>query len=160
MSEDDSILDLPPADATASPAAEIRLAAMNLLARREHSARELQQKLERRFADRDSVATEVARLASENLQSDQRFAEGFVRQRVDRRQGPLRIRQEARARGLTEEAVNAVLDELAPDWFALAAEALQRKFGSAPPRDRRERARRLRFMQYRGFDTEHYRDLL
>ncbi|WP_240725113.1 regulatory protein RecX [Mangrovimicrobium sediminis] len=133
---------------------------MDLLARREHSRRELCDKLKRRFHDPALVEAQVDRLADEGLQSDQRFAESFLRQRVSRGHGPLRVRQELRQRGVTDEQMEAAFAGEPCDWFDLAAQALQRKFGDSPCVDMRERARRARFMQYRGFAFEHFADLL
>ena len=140
--------------------AGIRLAAMDLLARREHSRRELRQKLLRRFRDEELVDDQLDQLAAENLQSDQRYAESFLRQRIARGHGPLRIRQEMRQKGITDGEISQALAEEDPDWFALAEETYRRKFGALPPEDIREKAKRSRFMQYRGFALDHYQHLL
>jgi len=140
--------------------ADVRLAAMNLLARREQSRRELEQKLVRRFGKPELVDRVLQDLADEGLQSDRRFAESFLRQRIARGQGPLRIRQEVRQRGIDDAEINAALVSEAPDWFALAERVYRHKFGDTPPADIKEKARRCRFMQYRGFTSEHFQHLL
>jgi regulatory protein len=140
-------------------ATDVRLAAMNLLARREHSLRELRNKLKRRFTDESTIDDQLSRLAVENLQSDLRFAEGHVRQRMSRGYGPLRLREELRERGVSDPDIDVALEAAEVDWSALAADVLARKFGEGPPADIKEKARRIRFMQYRGFATEHYRQL-
>lgn len=140
--------------------AEIRLAAMNLLARREHSLGELRCKLRRRFPDEQVLDAELENLAQENLQSDERFAEGFARQRSGRGYGPLRVRHEMREKGLSDTAVDRAFKVAGIDWHALAAQALRKKFGAADCIDIREKSRRVRFMQYRGFSAEHYQSLL
>jgi len=139
--------------------ADIRLTAMNLLARREHSLKELRQKLRRRFADEQLIDHELARLAQENLQSDTRFAESFARQRAGRGYGPLRVRQEMRERGLSDSAIATAFEVADIDWYTLAAEVYHKKFGLAAARDIKEKARRVRFLQYRGFSAEHFQDL-
>ena len=140
--------------------ADIRRAAMDLLARREHSLRELRDKLKRRFPDDDLLIQELERLRDEHLQSDERFAQSFARQRVLRGQGPLRIRQEMRQRGLSDSEIALAMESLEVDWFELAAEVLEKKFGGIPADDMKDKARRMRFMQYRGFSMEHFQDLL
>lgn len=140
--------------------ADIRVAAMNLLARREHSLEELRSKLSRRFPDRDLVEAQLQQLVQDNLQSDARYAGSLLRQRISRGQGPLRIRQEMRQRGVSSDLVDAAMAEESADWTALAQEVMQRKFGQEPAADLRERARRARFLQYRGFSAEHYQHLL
>ncbi len=132
---------------------------MDLLARREHSLVELRRKLSRRFPDNHLIETELDKLAAENLQSDARYAESFVRQRATRGHGPRRLRQEMRDRGLADGEIETALGAVDIDWQGLAAEVYHRKFGAAPPADLKEKARRLRFMQYRGFDGDAIRDL-
>lgn len=139
--------------------ADIRLAAMNLLARREHSLKELRHKLRRRFSDEHLIDHELTRLAQENLQSDTRFAESFARQRAERGYGPLRVRQEMRERGLSDSAIATAFDAADIDWYSLAAEVYRKKFGSVAANDIKEKARRVRFLQYRGFSAEHFQGL-
>jgi regulatory protein len=145
---------------TAINPADIRLAAMNLLARREHSRCELKQKLRKRFDDDELIDQQLDRLSEENLQSDSRYAESFLRQRINRGHGPMRIRQEMRQKGISDDEISAALEAEEPDWFVLAEEAYQRRFGALPPEDIKEKAKRSRFMQYRGFGLDHYQHLL
>ena len=129
---------------------------MNLLARREHSACELRTKLKRRFPDDEKIDVQLARLIEERLQSDVRFAQSYARQRISRGYGPLRLREELRERGVSEDDVAEAMKEMEIDWCAVAEEVIQKKFGAGAPHDLQEKARRARFMQYRGFATEHY----
>jgi regulatory protein len=145
---------------TAINPADIRLAAMNLLARREHSLKELQQKLRRRFPDGELIEQVLQRLAEDNLQSDQRFAESFVRQRCARGYGPLRLRQEMREKGLSDSLVVTAFDQPELDWYAQAEDVFRKKFGEPCPVELKEKARRARFMQYRGFSGDHYQHLI
>lgn len=140
--------------------ADIRLAAMNLLARREHSVRQLRIKLQRRFPGDERIDEQLSRLTAEHLQCDVRFAASYTRQRISRGYGPVRLREELRERGVAEADSTAAMEELEIDWYALAAEVMHKKFGALAPRDIKEKARRARFMQYRGFATEHYQQLL
>ena len=146
-------------DLSVDPGA-IRLAAMDLLARREHSRRELRQKLHKRFPDCHLIEEQLDRLAGENLQSDSRYAESYLRQRGNRGYGPVRVRQEMRQKGIAETDIQEAMVALDIDWLHQAEQAWQRKFGATPAADIREKVRRDRFMRYRGFDGEHYRHLL
>lgn len=147
-------------DAEVINPADIRLAAMNLLARREHSIRELRGKLLRRFPDDETINEQLNRLVEERLQSDVRFAESYARQRISRGYGPLRLREELRERGVSEDDATAAMEELGIDWRAVATEVIHKKFGTLVAVDLKEKARRARFMQYRGFCGDHYKDLL
>ncbi|GAB3374327.1 recombination regulator RecX [Spongiibacter taiwanensis] len=134
---------------------DIRIKAMDLLARREHSRSELSTKLNQRFSDcPDLIVAAVQRLSDEGLVSNQRFAESFVRQRVAKGHGPLRIRQELRQREVEEGLIGEALAEAGIDWWALAEEAVQRRFGAEAPADFKEKAKRMRFLQQRGFTFE------
>ena len=138
---------------------DVRLAAMDLLARREHSVIELKRKLKRRFGDECAVDDQLAMLAEEGLQSDARFAESFLCQRSGSGYGPVRLKAELRERGLSDEQIEQGLQELVIDWCEVASQVLEKKFGPEPPADVKEKARRLRFMQYRGFYQDHYQPL-
>jgi len=140
--------------------ADIRLKAMDLLARRDHSRQELMQKLLRRFKDADLIDEQLDRLVAENLQSDTRFAEAFLCHRFNRGYGPRRIFQEMQKKGIAEEEIQAAMDAGAFDWHANAEHVLSRKYGTARAEDINEKARRSRFMQYRGFSSDQFRDIL
>lgn len=131
--------------------------AIALLARREHGARELARKLRDKAFDAEAVAACIARLQQERLQSDARYAESYVRMRSGKGCGPLRIRAELAERGVGDEFIEPPLDELAGQWPELAERARRKRFGSKLPKDFAERARQARFLQYRGFASEHFR---
>jgi len=139
-------------------ATDIRRTAMDLLARREHSQQELTDKLIRRFGCSPHIAPELARLRDEGLQSDVRFAEAYVHSRSQRLYGPSRIRMELRERRVSEEAIENALDASGIDWSQLLNDLVRRKFGRQPPADITERARRQRFIAYRGFNQFRLQD--
>ncbi len=128
--------------------------AMNMLARREHSLLELKTKLIARDIPPDEADDVVASLAARNLVSDERFAGSFVRVRVRKGQGPVRIRQELRQRGVSSDVIHAHLDTMASEWNSLADEVRRKKFGGVAPPDYKAKARQMRFLEYRGFTTE------
>ena len=143
------------ADSDATP----RDDAIRLLARREYSRAELEARLTAKGHDSAAVAESLDALADEGLQSDARFAESFLRSRILRGQGPLKIRVELSRRGIERELVRSAMAEQEADWFALACETLARRF-SGPGDSPRERARRERFLAGRGFDFEQVRHAL
>jgi len=179
-----------------TPQRRARNDAIARLARREHSRRELHDYLKERdylravsddeLAQRQAAGEEGAqaalsrdevellieevleRMAEEGLQSDERFAASFLRTRVLRGQGPRRIQQELRQRGIDSETLNAVMRAAsdptpdafghveAVDFFELARDTLARRF-TGPGEGHKERARRERFLLQRGFDYEQLR---
>ncbi len=131
----------------------LRRAAMNLLARREHSRKELDSKLRHLTEDQERVNEVLDRLENDQLLSDDRFVEAFIRSHINKGQGPMRISQELRQKGITDETISLALEALDVDWFEKAEFTRQKKFGSKLPQELKEKARQIRFLQYRGFPS-------
>ena len=138
----------------------IRRAAMDLLSRREHSRKELFGKLRSRAESVDCLEGVLDQLEEDRLLSDERFVESFVRSRIGRGYGPVRIRQELQQKGVEREVTYLALDAAEVDWCELARDSRQRKFGEAAPVDNRDRAKQMRYLQYRGFDGDAIRAAL
>ncbi|MFM7273559.1 MAG: regulatory protein RecX [Gammaproteobacteria bacterium] len=132
----------------------LRRAALDLLARREHSRSELQQKLRQRFGTSPLIDEELDRLESESLLDDARFAEAFVRMHRNRGHGPLRILHELAPRGVATDLAEACVEPRSPEWIALARQWRERRFGESPPDSAAERQRQARHLQSRGFSME------
>jgi regulatory protein len=147
----------PGATREAPPPADPYRKAMGLLVRREHSRRELTRKLGTRDAEPGQVQAALDKLAGQGYQDDARFAEMLVRTRLGGGYGPQYIRAELGMHGLAGEAISAALREAEPDWPALAREALRRRYGERPARDRAESLKRAHFLQRRGFDLDSIR---
>lgn len=127
---------------------------MNLLARREHSVKELRNKLLIANFDSNDIEDVIAKLTEANLQSDERFAENYLRYRSQRGFGYQRIRQELKERGVDVDIINDVHNKAEIDWFTLAALARCKRFGEHNPDTYQDRAKQQRFLQYRGFTHE------
>ena len=127
---------------------------MDLLARREHARGELERKLVAAGFDADVSADVLQRLADEGLQSDRRFVESFVQSRINQGKGPLRIHADLGQRGVPAALVDDVLGHIDEDWRALATEVRVKKFGRSRPAEFKDKARQMRFLQYRGFEPD------
>lgn len=125
-----------------------------MLTRREHSARELERKLRNRGFDTAAISAEIGRLAGAGLQSDERFAESYVRERIERGDGPRKIQAALAERGISSQAIEAALAPFSDQWMDRAADAAARRFGTSAPDTARERARRARFLEQRGFPAD------
>ncbi len=145
--------------ATDDPAV-VRNAALGLLARREHSLSELATKLVARLGPDAPVNEVLAQLCDAGLQSDERFAESFVRAQRRRGHGPLRILHELGMRGIARELATACVDAGAPEWAEVAREWKRKRHGDAPPATAAERQRIARQLQQRGFDFAQIRQVL
>lgn len=137
--------------------AALRRRAMDLLARREHSRHELSGKLRDRFpqAEPELVDEVVTKLAQENLQSDQRFAEGYLRMRMRRGFGWLHIRAALQSRGVDDSLI-AGLARPEEEWLELAERLAASRLAGTENLipGSREHQRLFSFLQRRGFSTE------
>jgi regulatory protein len=132
----------------------IRHKAMDFLARREHSALELRQKLVQRFPDSDEIEAVLNKLIVGDLQSDQRFAESFFRLRVNGGFGPQRIRAEMRQRGLDDTLIDQEFQAQSVDWVASVKALCQKKYADVDLGEIKARAKALRYLQYKGHDFD------
>jgi regulatory protein len=134
-----------------------RNTAIGLLSRREHAQAEIKRKLRDRGYD-DAITLQVVDdLTRQRLLSDDRFAEMFIRSRAGRGQGPVRLRGELRQLKLPDEMIERHLSAAEIEWVPLAVEIRLRKFGPAFAKTIAERAKQMRFLQYRGFTTDQIR---
>ena len=134
---------------------EARIKAMNLLARREHSAHELVQKLARKGLLLEDADALITTLRSDRLQSDERYAEAQVRVGVSKGHGPIRIAQHLKQHQIDEQLISQLLYEQSIDWFEQARLVKTKRFGEALPEAFQDKAKQQRFLQYRGFSSDH-----
>ncbi|MEM7284474.1 MAG: regulatory protein RecX [Pseudomonadota bacterium] len=147
-------------DTNADGVLQARRFAMDALARREHSVQELERKLESKDLDPRDVRIALTELQADGLLSDERFAEALVSSWSRRGKGPLRIRHDLKNKGVSEVLIDQALESSHTDWYALAREVMAKKFGASSAQDIKERAKRSRFLHYRGFDGEQIRHAL
>jgi len=136
-------------------ATEIRRVLIKLLARREYSKHELRRKLATQVESQSLLTAAIDRLANENLQSDKRFSGQFVSHRINKGYGPIRIGAELRERGIAEQLIQVSLEPYKEQWVPYASKARIKRFGSSLPVETAEKMKQMRFLQYRGFSSEH-----
>jgi regulatory protein len=129
--------------------AELKTRALRYLVRREHSRAELERKLAPHAESPEALNAVVDLLLSKKQLSDERFAEERARS-LSRKYGAARIRQDLKARGVTDEVAGRVSE--AGD-LERAKAILSRKYRDAAA-TREEQARRARFLQSRGFSYD------
>ncbi len=133
---------------------EVLQRACDFLANREHSRKELKYKLARTCKDDVLINELLEKLTQEGLQSDERFTESFVHHRINKGQGPIKIEQELRQRGVEHDVIHTFLYSGSVDWHALAEDARAKKFGKIIPGDLPGKAKQSRFLYSRGFGSE------
>ena len=137
----------------------MREAATALLARRDYSRSELEGRLALRGYAPEDVAALVREFTENRALDDTRFAQNYVSYHSARGQGPLRIRADLESLGVAAGLIEMALAE-GPDWRALARDQCRRRFGAEAPAGRREQLRQARFLQSRGFSSDHIRSAL
>ena len=135
------------------------MAALDALARRDHSSDDLYRKLLERGYDGSVVAPLIEALVAEKLLDDRRYMENFVAYHAARGQGPLRVRMELRRHGLQGPVVEDYLGNY-PEWLVHLRKARLKKFGAALPGTYADRQRQARFLGYRGFTGAQIRTAL
>jgi len=137
-----------------TPAA-LKARALRHLVRREHSRSELARKLAPFTPSPEALEQLLDALAANRQLSDERYAELRARQ-LARKYGAARIQLELKAKGVAQELLERAGRE---GELQRAASILQRKYRTAA-NSREERARRMRFLQQRGFSHDTIRQLL
>ena len=139
----------------------IRMKAMDLLARREHSFFELKFKLLKKDFNEEQVETELHRLIDDNLLSDSRFTEAFILSRKEQGKGPLRIESELQQRGIDDALISSHLANVDEnEWSEIACDALEKKLGKGKQVDYDKKLKFMRFLSNRGFKDFQVREAI
>lgn len=136
---------------------DLRVRALQLLTRRDHSRAELKSKLAAEAESAEQLDAVLDTLEAERLLCDQRYASQRVIARA-RRYGNGRLKQELRHSGVSDEDIAAALPE-GGDEAERCQTVWSRKFGELP-KTPEERAKQMRFLQYRGFSGEAIRQTM
>jgi regulatory protein len=139
-------------------AAELRARALRLLARREHSRAELKRKLGPHAESAEALDALLDSLQAKKQLSDERFA-GERAHVLSRRYGASRIRQDLRARGVDDATAGRVAAAAAASDLERARAIYERRYRT-PAATPEERAKRMRFLQGRGFPHAIIRSLV
>jgi regulatory protein len=136
---------------------DLRVRALQLLTRRDHSRAELKAKLASEAGSAEELDGVLDTLQEQQLLCDQRYASQRVVSRA-RRYGDARLKQELRQRGVNDDDIAAALPE-AGDETERCRVVWSRKFGQLPE-SAAERGKQMRFLQYRGFSGDAIRRVM
>lgn len=128
--------------------------AVKLLSRREHSAFEIRNKLTQRDFDDNEIEQAIVELQQGGWLSDERFAEAYIRMRQSKGYGPVRIAMELNERGVREKIIDDYLQTDSEVWLQVLNQQYLKKYKNKPIADYNDKARRIRFLQYRGFTLD------
>ena len=139
---------------------DIRKKILDLLSRREHSKYELVLKLERRVDSSDKLLKEIDKLSDQNLQSDERFSESYIRSRYNSGFGPSRIKYDLSKRRVAELIINNAFRDIDLNWLEKLKKENIKKYGNENPKNMQELSKRTKFFVQRGFDQEMIRKII
>ena len=126
--------------------------ALRLLSQREHSRKELEQKLKPHEETPGELAEALDFLAAKDFINEKRVVESVVNRRSTKL-GAARVRQELMAKGLPADDIADAVQAMRDTELERALVVWRKKFG-APPLDASERAKQVRFLVSRGFAAE------
>jgi regulatory protein len=129
---------------------------MDFLSRREHSKKELFNKLSKRVDNLELLNQEIDRLAKDGLQSDERFSEAYIRSQTQAGYGPIKIKMELAQKGISINFLDKKFSELEINWEDEIKELLLRKFPKTKHNfeEEKTKAKAINFLQRRGFDFD------
>ena len=153
----------------------LRWLAFYYLSRREYGKAELKQKLLDKEQEADKIDALLDEFEEKGYQSDYRTTLMLIRENIRKGRGRGRIKQEFYRKKMAmpdnidelidmanteSEEFSEFIDDSADnlfegvDWLKLAVSARTRKYGDTIPVDQKDKARQLRFLQYRGFNSD------
>ncbi len=130
----------------------IKKSSIDYLSRREHSSKELLEKLSNKGGETSDIYEVLEWLQERNLQSDARFTESFVNSRLAKGHGPVKIVAELKSKGININQNELGLEQ--SEWINMAQKARNKRFGKEIPTDLNSKAKQIRFLQYRGFSFD------
>ena len=134
---------------------EIMQKALDLLARREHSQKELFHKLKTRYQNRELINTVVDELHQKGIQSEERYAKMFMSTRIAQTEyGPYYLLQEALSKGISKEVAQKWLYEFASEelWLEKARRVLRRS--NHEKKDQKQKQKLWQKLYRKGFSSE------
>ena len=126
--------------------------ALRLLSQREHSRKELEQKLKPHEETPGELAEALDYLAAKDFINEKRVVESVVNRRASKL-GAARVRQELVAKGLPADDIAEAVEAMRSTELDRALQVWRKRFGT-PPSDASERAKQVRFLVSRGFAPE------
>ena len=133
------------------PEKSLRSRALDILSRQEVSRLGLKRKLAPHAESEEELEQVLAEFAERGWQSDTRYAEAYIHSKSSR-YGNIRLKHSLAQQGIDEETGREFLPDRETE-LQTAIDVLRKKFKQAP-QDIKEKQKQLRFMMYRGFESD------
>ena len=130
---------------------EIHDVCLRLLARREHSRKELLNKCLIKGYDKSDILAVIEDLARQGWQDDLRYAESYARHRIQKGYGPVFIIYQLQQNGINAVDLEDIVETVAGSWMDVLEQVYDKKYKHNKRMDRQEWAKRSRFLMQRGF---------
>ena len=119
---------------------------------REHSKRELLEKLQRKNFDLKKIHECLNEFSKKDLQSDVRFTESHARVKFNSKKGPIFIRASLQIKGVSKDIIDNALSIYSDDdWEKNAKLALNKKYSIDKDNASLPTGKLRLFLQNRGF---------
>ena len=127
--------------------------ALDIISRREHSEKEIREKLYKKFNDHKLSELVVTSLIEKGLVNDHRFAEMYIIARKRKGFGPKKIAYELLAKGVSDNISSQALNEEG-GWRIAALNAFNKNYKNGIADNFKEMNKQKIFLQNRGFTFE------
>ena len=134
---------------------EVITIAIRYLSRRDYSRRELYDRLQTKGFASAVIEAALNDLEEKGYQSDERFAETFLRSRVNSGDGPFKIKMQLGQKGVGKAVITQLFDSIDIDWLAQAHKVRQKHFGDQLPADSKGLSKQMRYLRNKGFYQDH-----
>ena len=122
------------------------------LSMREHSKLELEEKLLKKYFEKDLILQCINEFSEKDLQSDYRYAESFIRTKFNDHKGEIFIRSSLKNKGVRADVIDKILLEYDDDdWLAQAISALEKKTFKNNITELDKKKKQNIFLNNRGF---------
>ena len=122
------------------------------LSMREHSKLELEEKLLKKYFEKNLILQCINEFSEKDLQSDYRYAESFIRTKFNDHKGEIFIRSSLKNKGVRADVIDKILLEYDDDdWLAQAISALEKKTFKNNITELDKKKKQNIFLNNRGF---------
>lgn len=125
-----------------------------LLAKKDYSSGSLSRLLKKLTEKEEYVDRVIRRLSDNYYLNDTQLITNLIDKHTRKLHGPTRIKQEIRQKGFPQELIDQKIEESGIDWYSMAKEASIKKFFDTPPSEQKEKAKQIRYLQYKGFSMD------